>query len=220
MKVVLDPPGDPESNMAADQRILGIVAQTEQPNGILRIYRWDRPAISLGRRQRSEDLPASLSTGGLPFVRRPTGGGAVLHRMDELTYALAASRKFLPAAGPLREIPVLLHRCLRDWAVGQGWVSAGDLSLVESDPSGPAPLCFEAPAWGDLLFRGRKVAGAALRVWKEEFLLQGSLQGFPVRRDHLRHGLIAAVRKSFGEDECGRRDLNSQGLRSYAEAGI
>lgn len=199
LHVILDPPRDPAANMAADERVSRLAA--EESRFVLRIYRWDRPAVSLGRRQKQDNLPASLLNEGLPRVWRPTGGGAVLHRLDELTYAFSAARTLLPAALPLREISCLLHRSLLDAVLETGKLCEEDFSLCPSDPSGPVSLCFSSPAKGDLLYQGRKVCGAALRVWKDRILLQGSVQGLPLWYNQLAEMMATAVRRAFGQCE-------------------
>lgn len=83
------------------------VALLEGTGATLRLYSWDRPTVSLGYSQRW--LPE-----GLPWVRRPTGGRALLHTPDEITYALAldagdwrVDEAFCYLTGTLREA---LHR--------------------------------------------------------------------------------------------------------------
>ncbi len=196
LSVVVDPPGDPVANMAADQSLLQML-RSGSASAILRIYQWNRPAVSIGRRQLAEDLPPSFLQAQPLLVRRPTGGGAVMHRLDELTYALAVSREASPRKIPLRDIVGALHRCLRQELIRRRDVSAEDLSIVERDFSGPATLCFSAPVRGDLMFQGRKVAGAALRVWREAILIQGSIQGLPVRQDQMREALRSAIQRTL-----------------------
>ncbi len=193
-QLMVDPPMDPQANMARDEELTTQVRQGLFP-AALRIYRWNRSAISIGRRQSMEGLPMDLLTKGFSVVRRPTGGGAVVHRLDEVTYALAISvsdtlSTFLKMHRCLtpKWIPERIHQHLRDELVNRGLLSSEDLRIFEANPSrGPVPtsrfpsvLCFEAPVCGDLLYRGRKVAGAALRAWREGFLIQGSIQGLPV----------------------------------------
>src|SRR4051794_38396264 len=72
---------DGPTQMAADEVLLEHVGVTDRP--ALRFYAWDRPTLSLGYFQPFADRPP-----GLPVVRRPTGGGAIVHD-HELTYALA-----------------------------------------------------------------------------------------------------------------------------------
>src|SRR5262245_31012710 len=79
-------PAGGAANMAADDALLEAAAR-----GIasLRFYTWDPPTLSLGYFQSAtERLP------GLPWVRRASGGAALVHD-KELTYCLA-----LPAGAP------------------------------------------------------------------------------------------------------------------------
>ncbi len=198
-RLIIDPPGDPAGNMAADEGIARLAVEEARP--ILRIYRWDRSAVSLGRRQKREELSLSVMENRLPVVWRLTGGGAVFHRPDELTYAFSASRSLLPPGIPLREIACFLHRRLRETAVARGWVNGADLSLAGADPAGPAPFCFSAPARGDLIYQGRKVAGSALRVWNDRILLQGYLQGLPLRYDQALEVFVLAAERGFRHEE-------------------
>lgn len=88
--------------MARDREMLPAAVAGAPPT--LRLYRWARPTLSLGHRQTAErDCdPEALRERGVPGVRRPSGGRALLHLPDELTYAFAARRQQLPppAAGP------------------------------------------------------------------------------------------------------------------------
>ena len=161
---------------------------------LLRIYSWNKPAVSVGRRQSLNDLPSDLLK--MPLVRRPTGGGAVVHTVEESTYALAVSRGELPEGIHLKRLTEELYRLLRELLIERGAVSDEELSLA-GEGSGPYTLCFSAPVEGDLLYRGRKVGGAALRAWRETVLLQGSLQGLPVPKSLLEEVLVSAVESLF-----------------------
>jgi lipoate-protein ligase A len=80
-------------NMAVDDALLEAARRNEAPP-TLRLYRWSRPTLSLGRHQdpcRGIDHEFRRSR-GIDLVRRPTGGRAVLHD-DEVTYSIV-----LPAA--------------------------------------------------------------------------------------------------------------------------
>ena len=185
-QILQDPPGEPRFNMERDEELAWQV-RSGRAAATLRIYGWTCPAISLGHRQPLDDLPAGLLTGEISVVRRPTGGGAVLHRTDEVTYALALPQ---PVPGtaypvPLRNLPGAFHRNLRDRLVREGGLSPEDLTVAGPGFRGPFSLCFDAPVCGDLLYRGKKVAGSALRVWKDGLLIQGSLQGLPLERERI-----------------------------------
>lgn len=81
LRVRLLPPmtGSPAWNMAVDEALLRTVGQG-RARPTLRFYRWQPPALSVGRFQslggqvRLEILQAE----GIGLVRRPTGGRAVL----------------------------------------------------------------------------------------------------------------------------------------------
>ena len=194
-RLIVDPPGSPAANMAADEELLLRVVYEGRP--ILRLYRWDRPAVSMGRRQKKEEIPLSVREKNLPMVRRPTGGGAVVHATDEFTYALALCRAEIPSGMPLRELPCFLHRRLRDLIVEQECIRPDDIILFGADPKDPAPVCFSAPVRGDLIHAGKKIAGAALRVWRDRALVQGSIQKFPGRYGQLLEAFTRIAQRGF-----------------------
>ena len=74
----LDGPHPPAFNMAADEALLLGAPDRRRP--LLRLYAWDRPAVSIGYIQRLDAAPP-----GFAVVRRPTGGGVVYHDHD-VTY--------------------------------------------------------------------------------------------------------------------------------------
>src|SRR5438874_167311 len=70
-------------NMAADEAILDAVGLSIAPP-TLRLYRWESPALSVGRFQDIEkDIDrAACKALNLEIVRRPTGGRGILHGGD------------------------------------------------------------------------------------------------------------------------------------------
>lgn len=194
LKVREEPPGEPQQNMDRDLQLAEEV-RTGTGTALLRIYGWNRPAVSISRAQRIEDLPADLRNGDTPVVRRPTGGGAVLHDSSEITYALALSR--VRCRLPLHDLPVRIHQKLFDRLKEASLPDPDQLSLVCGNPRGTVSVCFSSPVCGDLLYRGRKTAGSAVRAWKEHLLLQGSLQGLPVPAEKLRRVLVQAVQETI-----------------------
>src|SRR6185437_15996512 len=78
-------------NMAADEALLEAAG-----TGIasLRLYGWSQPTLSLGYFQASAASRAYPRLGELAWVRRPSGGAALVHHL-EVTYALA-----LPSGQP------------------------------------------------------------------------------------------------------------------------
>lgn len=168
-----DPPLDGPTNMGRDEHLL--YSESLRP-AALRIYGWTPPTISLGYFQAFDEverLPEDVR--GLAVVRRPTGGGAILHDR-EVTYCLAADGS-LPAA---RAAPAVLyrlvHECWRATLARAGVVSelAPDHMPLPSPRSGPF-FCFEKPGKTDLLLGERKLLGSAQRRIAGRVLQHGSL---------------------------------------------
>jgi lipoate-protein ligase A len=151
-------------NMAIDEALL---EQCAVP--VLRFYGWRRPSLSFGYFGRFADVAGEA--GRREVVRRWTGGGSVRHGED-LTYSLVT-----PATDPASTrgpaaIYAALHGAIRDALRTEG----RETELA----AGPVPkisdACFANPVRDDVMFRGRKVAGAAQRRTRGGFLHQGSIQ--------------------------------------------
>jgi len=151
--------------MAADEALLEAALDG---TATLRFYQWSEPTLSLGYFQPAAARLADPAVAALPFVRRMTGGDAIVHH-HELTYALA-----LPAGGA--------------WHTGEPWmfrlhrliISALStfgvaLDLMSADPGGKPLLCFQHPTPGDVLWQGRKVVGSAQRRRRGALLQHGSI---------------------------------------------
>ncbi len=168
LELILDGPCSPAVNMARDEALLQCAIRP-----VLRCYAWETPALSLGVFQSL--AAASSDWPGLPTVRRPTAGGAVIHGND-FTYALVA-----PAEG--RQKPS--GRLLDSYATIHGVLCAALKACAGIDPllastevaSRAGGLCFDGPVRSDVLWRGRKIAGAAQRRTRAGLLHQGSIQG-------------------------------------------
>jgi lipoate-protein ligase A len=167
-----------EFNMAADIYLSREAGRSGQI--ILRLYTWDRPTLSLGFHQKlADNLRESCSIRGVPIVRRPTGGRAVLHD-QELTYCLA-----IPANHRL----VLDGKDKLHARIGQAFVSAGErLGLqprlarrgVEDLGShtrfqSESPLCFDSVSRWEVRLKGRKWIGSAQRLFPYAYLQHGSI---------------------------------------------
>lgn len=163
-------------HMAAD----GFLAEqmTEQP--VLRFYRWDPHAISLGFHQKTASINMELcrTQKNLDVVRRPTGGRAILHA-EELTYAVVIPRKSPIAGGGVHDI----HNRI-SFAISGGLRSLGyevklnsrkaDLRQHYSNDA-DADACFSTSAKYELQIDGKKVVGSAQRKFQHTVLQHGSI---------------------------------------------
>jgi len=160
----LDGTRDPAMNMALDEALLRTAPERGRP--LLRVYRWDAPAVSIGLLQKySPDLAP-----GRPVVRRPTGGGLVDHARDA-TYTVVAPPTHSLYRLPTPECYRLLHG-----AVTAALKLAG-IAAELAPCCGPNDrnVCFAGPVQYDVVVAGGKVAGAAQRRLKRGLLHQGSI---------------------------------------------
>lgn len=149
----LDGHHDAAAHMAVDEALLAAVDSGAPPT--LRVYRWHRPALSLGRFQPEDDVDADACARlGVEVVRRPTGGQGLLHGSD-LTYAVVMPRPAGPA-GKVDAVYGMLAECLIAGLAGLGVEAA---VARHAGPSGP--VCFAGQQGADLRVGDRKVCGSA-----------------------------------------------------------
>lgn len=138
----------------------------------LRLYRWQRPTVSLGYFQdyQPESIPEHLRS--LDVVRRLSGGGAILHH-HELTYSCS-----VPPEHPLAKIPAEIyrrvHECLMDSLRERGVVCAmrgASLAFPQGEPF----LCYSRGDENDVLCQGHKIIGSAQRRRRGAVLQHGSI---------------------------------------------
>jgi lipoate-protein ligase A len=156
-------------NMAADEALLHAASETGLAS--LRFYTWREPTLSLGYFQPAAARVADERLAGLPWVRRTTGGAALVHH-HEVTYALALppGKPWQPANEP--------WACRFHHLVTAALLSAGaetrSVRCGEEKKLDPV-LCFLHQTPGDLLAHGGKVVGSAQRKQKGALLQHGGI---------------------------------------------
>lgn len=159
-------------NMAADQAWL---EQSEHP--VLRVYRWERPTVTIGYAQSLPKLAEALPS--WPVVRRWTGGGVVLHENDFTYSVIVPASHDWAQTGPLDSYK-LIHESLAAALVQAGFAGcrlAGREDLIEN------AFCFVAPALHDVIRGTVKISGAGQRRGKLGLLHQGSVQQVLLKDD-------------------------------------
>lgn len=158
-------------NMAADEALLATMPRWQRP--VLRFYGWTESAATFGYFQKYPEVAARIAL--RPLVRRPTGGGIVPHDAD-WTYSLA-----FPAGHAWHQLAAVAS-----YERVHAWIQAAFARLghvTELAPCGRATApgaCFEGYEKSDVLWQGRKIAGAAQRRNQSGLLIQGSVQPPPV----------------------------------------
>jgi lipoate-protein ligase A len=168
-RLLITPPTDGATNMAIDEAILQALA-IGQGLPTLRFYQWNPPCLSLGYNQHysevDQDACARL---GYTWLRRPTGGRAILHT-DELTYSVVAPLDEPRVLGGIvdsyRRLSAGLLAGLR--ALGADVFQAQQEKVLNPSPSA---VCFDTPSNYEITVQGKKVVGSA-QVRRRGIVLQ------------------------------------------------
>jgi lipoyl(octanoyl) transferase len=165
--------------MAVDETILEAVGNN-QSLACLRLYAWEPACISIGYAQSCGDINFHyLADVGLDWVRRPTGGRAILHT-DELTYSVTAPLTEPRVAGGVLESYQRLSSALLASLFLLGISAAANQIHVSDDNLKNEPVCFEVPSNYELVVNEKKLVGSAQARRKEGVLQHGTL---PLRGD-------------------------------------
>jgi lipoate-protein ligase A len=169
-RLILDDKCDGYYNMAVDEAIL--CNYTLQKIPTLRIYGWDKPFISLGYNQDPECVLTNQEQ--ILFVRRITGGSAILHD-KELTYSITCALEDLNLPKGVKDSYKTLCSFLKIFYAQLGLkVSfAGDNFCQGLGSYGN--FCFSSSQHFDLVIGLRKIGGNAQRRRKNIIFQHGSI---------------------------------------------
>jgi lipoate-protein ligase A len=170
---------DPALNMALDEAMLICHSKGKVPP-TLRFYTWQPATLSIGyfQRAKQEINLDNVKAHGLGFVRRITGGRAVLHD-KELTYSVVVSEEH-------QLIPDSVTEAYRVISTGllQGFLDLGlnaNFSVPHTEEEREllknprSSVCFDSSSWYELVVEGRKVAGSAQTRQRGVVLQHGSI---------------------------------------------
>lgn len=175
-RLILDQKCDGYYNMAVDEAVLLGYNSFKTPT--LRVYGWGKPFISLGYNQNPEKV-LNLEE-GFPFVRRITGGSAILHH-KELTYSLVCSLEDLnlPKAvkASYRIICSFLRHFYSQLGVKASFANGIDFKSqeIKKNLGNYKNFCFSSWQHLDLLVEGKKIGGNAQRRRKNIIFQHGSI---------------------------------------------
>ena len=164
--------------MAVDEAVLHALADgLGQPT--LRFYQWDPPCLSLGYNQPWAEVDeAACARLGYTWVRRPTGGRAILHT-DELTYSVLVPVEDPRVAGGIvesyRRLSTGLLAGLRNLGAEVFQAQMGAMANPDQ-----GAVCFDTPSHYEITVTGRKLVGSAQVRRRGVVLQHGTL---PLRGD-------------------------------------
>jgi lipoyl(octanoyl) transferase len=171
-RLIIDEPQDGPWNMAVDEAILRQRKSGASPS-TLRLYSWQRRTVSLGYFQRIDTALADMcGQKNIDLIRRPTGGGFVLHD-QEITFSVIFSRQDLRVQRQATEYFRVIATCVQKALLSLGVpVSLAEIVFAGKDNHF---FCFNNPTKYDLIVDGKKVCGSAQRRYRDIILQQGSL---------------------------------------------
>jgi len=167
---------DPFFNLALDE-VLFFENQKGDSVPVLRIYGWDKPAISIGYFQnvsRACNL-AECQKQNLPIIRRITGGRAVFHEED-LTYSLVGSTCQYPELG--HNVMETYNRTSQAFLEGLKMLGVqGEWEKRKVSSNGKKSFwpCFASTSIYEVTHLGKKLIGSAQKRIGNSFIQQGSL---------------------------------------------
>jgi lipoate-protein ligase A len=200
--------------MAVDDALLTLCGRG-QSAPTLRLFGFRPACLSLGRFQPADEVPRSP---GLDLVRRPTGGGAVVHR-DDICYSIVLPLSHPLAAGSIRQSYQRLACGLAAALEALGLPPLSEAATVRPSPRGG--WCFATIAPHELTLAGRKLVGSAQARRGDALLQQGSIRLAPEAADNpwatsLQEELAEALIQGFAR-ACGM-DLRPGALTADEEA--
>ncbi|MDO6655153.1 biotin/lipoate A/B protein ligase family protein [Anaerobacillus sp. 1_MG-2023] len=169
----------PAYNMALDEALLKWHSDGTIPP-VIRFYGWNPPTLSIGYFQRIErDINMdAVEKNGLGFVRRPTGGRAVLHD-QEVTYSVIVSEDYPDMPSTVTEAYRVISEGL---LIGfrklglNAYFAVPETDAEKEELRAPrSGVCFDSPSYYELVVEGRKVAGSAQTRQKGVILQHGSI---------------------------------------------
>ena len=176
MRFIIDKSRSAEFNMAAD---LYLLKRCANGGGVtIRFYSWLRPAVSIGCMQSPEtelDLNA-LQAAGAGWIRRITGGRAVLHDGD-ITYSVTFPKSLSEMGNGIAQTYKIISKCLMDGLSRasidcEAHDSDGGLSGIGRQVKLP---CFLAPNRDEIMTAGKKLVGSAQKRTADGVLQHGSI---------------------------------------------
>lgn len=173
-RLLITPAANGAWNMAVDEALLEAVGQgLSLP--CLRLYAWEPACLSIGYAQASSDVDQDrLHAFGWGWVRRPTGGRAILHT-DELTYSIMAPLNEPRVAGTVLQSYQRLSKGLLAALHAINIPAIAHPTGIPGSDRANGPVCFEVPSNYEIVVDGKKLVGSAQARRKDGVLQHGTL---------------------------------------------
>ncbi|MCB1194625.1 lipoate--protein ligase family protein [bacterium] len=212
-RLLISGPADPYYNMALDEALMFCYPDTGFPT--LRFYEWQGMAVSIGYFQPKKLIEEQTHlTVPYRIVRRPTGGGAVIHDND-ITFSLIFPCHLL--IGSIINSYFQINDAIITAMQKKAPLSLLDSHYRSSSRHKTPQFCFEEPSKYDILWNDEKVGGSAQRrkngivlhqasfyyqkcISKSQITPHSPVESFrPVFRNLIQDGIARLFDVSFSE---------------------
>ncbi len=185
-------------NMRLDAELLQRADQLENP--VLHFYEWAGDSATYGYFTRPSDfLRLDRARGlSLELAQRPTGGGIIFHLWDMAFSAIVPSHCPEFSMNTLENYAFVNHivlACIKEFLNHTAPLTLTPDDFAPWDAS-CSHFCMAKPTKYDVMWEGKKVAGAAQRKTKKGFLHQGSIALIMPPQDYLNEVLIPGTKVS------------------------
>lgn len=185
-------------NMAVDEAI-SIFVRKDKSLPTMRVYGWEKPSVSLGEFQKIEEINLNLCNQlKIPVVRRPTGGGGILH-YDDITYSFSAKKEGIFKGSLFRSYELISNILTKAFELSGLKVEYTKEKRIVSRSS----ICFTRSSFGEICYQNCKIVGSAQKRWINGFLQQGTIP-LKVNRELMLNIFISSdanINKIFGLKE-------------------
>jgi lipoyl(octanoyl) transferase len=177
VRIIVDTPHDPAFNMAADLYLLDQCTKDDS-TVYVRFYSWEPPSITIGYTQKpAKTLNLdTMAVDGVSWIRRSTGGRAVLHAED-ITYSCIFPLSIAEMGTSITASYQIITRCLV-----RGFSEIGiecslhdsfdELREVRREVKLP---CFVTPNREEIMAGAKKLVGSAQKRTNDAVLQHGSI---------------------------------------------
>ncbi|MGB7570079.1 MAG: lipoate--protein ligase family protein [Chitinivibrionales bacterium] len=176
LRTIIDTVRNPAFNMAADLFLLK--SCVNHSTIFVRFYQWFPASITIGLMQDASAILDfhAMKKNNVEWIRRPTGGRAVLHDND-ITYSCIFPATIVEMGKTIMETYRIISRCLMGGLndVGIQCVSCDSTNALRETKREMKLPCFLAPNRNEIMVDGKKLVGSAQKRTAEAILQHGSI---------------------------------------------
>lgn len=176
LRTIIDTSQNPAFNMAAD--LFLVQSCVKQKIVSVRFYQWSLASITIGLMQDASAVLdfTAMKRNNVAWIRRPTGGRAVLHEND-ITYSCIFPATVVEMGKSIMDTYRIISHCLKEGLnhAGIQCVSCNTTGALRETRGETKLPCFLAPNRNEIMVDGKKLIGSAQKRSAEAILQHGSI---------------------------------------------